>query len=499
MTPLIALSGISKSFGPVQVLTGIDLVIEPGQVVGLLGENGAGKSTLMNVVSGRHRPDGGRMELDGAAFAPGSVAQGIASGIRFVHQELSLAPSLSVAENLFLGNYLSRRSGFVDRKAMRSRARTLLEAVGLGDVDPGLAVSHLRAGEQQLVEIAKAMVTRPRLLILDEPTSSLTPAEAGRLFALVRDLARAGTSVIFITHRIEEALANCDRIVVLRDGRLVSDQSARETSRDELIRHMVGREALFAYRGGGRPGAGAQPRARIQGLTDGTHLAPISLDVAPGEVVGLFGLLGSGRTEFLETLYGFRPHKGGSVEIDGTPIVLGSVAAAVAAGITLVPEGRKTRGIFPTHSVRRNISASSLARLSPMGFVRAGQEREETDRLSSDLGIRMHSAQQAITTLSGGNQQKAIFARAMEAKPRLLLLDEPTHGVDVGAKADIYDIIHQLAREGLSLIVASSELTEILAIADRCLVMSAGEQVAILDRDEMSEETILRHAFTRHA
>ncbi len=498
MTPLISLSGISKSFGAVQVLTGIDLIIKPGQIVGLLGENGAGKSTLMNIVSGRHRPDSGRMELHGTTFSPEGVADGIASGIRFVHQELSLAPSLSVAENLFLGNYLAGRSGFVDRRAMRTRARALLETVGLSDVDPTLPVGHLRAGEQQLVEIAKAMVTRPRLLILDEPTSSLTPAEAGRLFALVRDLARDGTSVIFITHRIEEALANCGRIVVLRDGRLVSDQVAQETSRDELIRHMVGREALFAYRGRSRPGGAARPRARIQGLTDGAHLAPINLDVASGEVVGLFGLLGSGRTEFLETLYGFRPRKGGSVEIDGAPIAAGSVAAAVAAGIALVPEGRKTRGIFPTHSVRRNISASSLARLSPKGFMRASQEQQETDRLSSDLGIRMHSAQQAITTLSGGNQQKAIFARAMEAKPKLLLLDEPTHGVDVGAKSDIYDIIRQLAEDGLSLIVASSELTEILAIADRCVVISSGEVAAVLDRDEMTEESILRQAFTRH-
>jgi ABC-type sugar transport system ATPase subunit len=263
---------------------------------------------------------------------------------------------------------------------------------------------------------------------------------------------------------------------------------------------MVGREALFAYRGANSRSrfAGATSRARIHGLTDGVYLSPIDLDVAPGEVMGLFGLLGSGRTEFLETLYGFRKRKAGSVEVDGRAITTDSVDAAVTAGIALVPEGRKTRGIFPSHSVRRNISASSLGRLSALGFVRKEQERVETDRLASDLGIRMHSAQQLITTLSGGNQQKAVVARALEATPKLLLLDEPTHGVDVGAKSDIYDIIRRLAEDGLSLIVASSELPEIMAIADRCAVFSVGELVAILDRSEMSEETILHHAFTHH-
>ena len=497
MTPLLSLTGTTKSFGPVRVLSGIDLTVGSGQVVGLLGENGAGKSTLMNLVSGRYRPDEGAMTLDGVPFAPADVAEGIAAGIRFVHQELSLAPSLSVAENLFLGTYMARRSGFIDRRAMRARAREVLAGVGLDGLDPGLPVGQLRTGEQQLVEIAKATATRPRLLILDEPTSSLTPAEAGRLFAMVRRLTQDGTAVILITHRLEEALANCDRIVVLRDGRLVSDEPASETSRDRLIRHMVGRAALFSYQG--RPhAAGAPPRARIRGLTDGRHLSPIDLDVGPGEVMGLFGLLGSGRTEFLETLYGFRPRGAGSVEIDGDALPVNSVAAAVAAGVALVPEGRKTRGILPTHSVRRNISASSLGRLSAWGFMRRGQERAEAGRLAHDLGIRMHSAQQLIATLSGGNQQKAVVARALGAAPRLLLLDEPTHGVDVGAKSDLYDIIRRLAQDGMSLVVASSELPEIMAVADRCAVFSAGRLVAVLDREAMGEEAILRHAFTHH-
>lgn len=495
--PLISFNQICKSFGPVRVLEGVDLSIGKGEIVGLLGENGAGKSTLMNILSGRIGFDDGSMTLDGAAFQPGSVVDGIEAGIRFVHQELSLAGSLSVAENLFLGDYLSKTLGFIDKKEMNSRARVLLSNVGLGDLDPKTYVNTLRAGEQQLVEIAKAMVTQPRLLILDEPTSSLTPAEAKRLFELMHDLATKDTSVIFISHRLEEALEHCDRIVVLRDGTLVSNKPPSETNHDQLISDMVGRESVFEWRGRSIA-INVNVRARIKGLTDGKVLAPISLEVHEGEILGLFGLLGSGRTEFLETLYGFRPMKAGSVEIDDVVLPSNSVPKAVAAGVALVPEGRKTRGILPSHSVRQNISISSLRELSRFGVMQFREEARRSDALAEHLGIRMFSPAQFITSLSGGNQQKAVFARALQAKPKLLLLDEPTHGVDVGAKSDIYDIIHNLANDGLSLIVASSELPEIMAIADRCAVFSDGELVAVLDRDEMSEEAILKHAFANH-
>lgn len=494
---LITLRDITKSFGPVRVLEGINLDIRCGEILGLLGENGAGKSTLMNIVSGQYRCDGGYLTLENAPFRPISVAEGIAAGIRFVHQELSLAGSLSVAENLFLGDYLSTPLGFVDRGAMAQRAVGLLESVGLGELDPKTKVSTLRAGEQQLVEIAKAMVMKPQLLILDEPTSSLTPNEAAHLFKLVHELAEQGTSVIFITHRLEEALVHCDRIVVLRDGKLVSDEPAAETTRDRLIHHMVGRESIFTWRGR-EPAQQATPRARIIGLSDGDVLAPISLDVAEGEVLGLFGLLGSGRTEFLETLYGYRAMAAGRVEIDGQVLPSVSIASSVAAGIALVPEGRKTRGILPTHSVRQNISVSSIRDFSSAGFIRRADEARASDGLADQLGIRMASPLQIITSLSGGNQQKAIFARALQFAPKLLLLDEPTHGVDIGAKSDIYNIINSLANDGLSLIVASSELVEIMAIADRCAVFSGGELEAVLDRNEMTEEAILRHAFSKH-
>lgn len=496
-SPLISLSQITKSFGPVRVLEGIDLKVETHEIVGLLGENGAGKSTLMNILSGSLKSDSGSMLLSGQPFQPASVAEGIDAGIRFVHQELSLAASLSVAENLFLGDYLCKKFGFVDRGEMNQRASALLTAVGLDHIDPTVPVSELRAGEQQLVEIAKAMVVPPRLLILDEPTSSLTPVEAARLFTLVHELADQGTPVIFITHRLEEALEHCNRIVVLRDGTLVSDELASATNHDQLIRHMVGRESVFAWRGRGE-GVTSAARVRVRDLSDGDVLVPVSLDVNEGEVMGLFGLLGSGRTEFLETLYGFRPKVSGSVELDGTELPSLSVPKSVEAGIALVPEGRKARGILPSHSVRSNISISSLRHLTSMGFMRIDDEKNNSDALAEQLGIRMASPTQGITSLSGGNQQKAIFARALQANPKLMLLDEPTHGVDVGAKSDIYDIIHNLANDGLSLIVASSELPEIMAIADRCAVFSNGELVAVLDREEMDEETILHLAFSNH-
>jgi ribose transport system ATP-binding protein len=493
---LLSINAISKSFGPVRVLGEVTMQVSAGQVIGLLGENGAGKSTLMNVVSGRYAPDSGTMALDGQPFAPTTISDGINAGIRFVHQELSLAGAMSVAENLFLGNYVSGKFGFINRKSMSEHAAQLLAKVGLANINPDTPAGQLRAGEQQLVEIAKAMVSQPRLLILDEPTSSLTPVEAARLFSLVRNLAAAGTSVIFITHRLEEALANCHRIVVLRDGNLVSDDVAASTTRDRLIHHMVGREAIFGYRGRGEI-AGASPRLRVRGLTDGSVLHPVDLDVARGEVLGLFGLLGAGRTEFLETLYGYRAVAKGTVEIDGSPVRLGSICHSVEAGMALVPEGRKTRGILPKHTVRRNISLSSLKAMSFAGFVRKDVEAETSASFARDLGIRMASDQQEIPSLSGGNQQKAILARALSSNPKLLLLDEPTHGVDVGAKSDIYDIIRRLAEAGLSLIVASSELPEIMAIADRCAVFSAGELVGNLPRQDMNEKNILNLAFLR--
>ena len=458
MKPIVETRGVARSFADVPVLHGIDLAIMPGEIIGLVGENGAGKSTLMNIIAGALQPSAGTLAFDGAARALGSIREGRDLGIRFVHQELSTAGALSVAENIFLGGYRAGAGGFLSFRRLNEAARVLLDRVGLGHIDPRTPLGMLRSGEQQLVELAKAVAEQPRLLILDEPTSSLTPAEGERLFALAHELAGQGVGIVFITHRLEEALAHCDRIVVLRDGRLVADRPASGLTRDELILHMVGRSATFAWRQHGS--LSETVRLRVEGLADADHLAGIDLDARGGEIVGLFGLVGAGRTEFLETLYGFRRARAGRVSIDGAPLALGDVRAAVAAGLFMLPEGRKSRGILPTHSVRGNISISALAGLTRGGFVDRAAEREAAGRMAASLRIRMADIRQPIAALSGGNQQKALFARALLAEPKVLLLDEPTHGVDVGAKAEIYEIIRDLAARGASVIVASSELPE---------------------------------------
>ncbi len=494
--PRLRLSGIDKSFGPVSVLHGVDLTVARGEVVGLLGENGAGKSTLMNIVSGSLQADAGSVALDGETLDLANVRDGIARGIRFVHQELSTIGSLSVAENIFLGDYKAGRAGFIDRRKMADGSREALRSVGLGDLDPRTTVSTLSPGQQQLIEIAKAIVVKPTLLVLDEPTSSLTPVEAAKLFGLVRGLAADGVAVIFITHKLEEALENCDRIVVLRDGNLVSDDIASETNKPKLIRHMVGKSAVFEWKGSAAKDG--NPQVEIRNLRDEALLSPINIDVGAGEIVALFGLIGSGRTEFMETVFGFRKAAGGTVSIGGNALRVGHVPTSVRNGIVMVPEGRKVRGILPSHSVAWNVALSSHRKLSRLGFMQRASERKNVDRFAGSLSIRMTGPEQQITALSGGNQQKAVFGRALLAEPRLLLLDEPTHGVDVGAKSEIYEIIHDLAHEGMSVIVSSSELPEVFAIADRCVVFSKGEMVGNLDRASMTEHDILDLAFARH-
>ena len=490
---LLNVSGIQKSFGTVRVLDGISISIDSGEVVGLLGENGAGKSTLMNIVSGALRSDAGTMTFEGRPVELGSVRDGIALGIRFVHQELSGAPSLSIEENLFLGDYQADRLGLINKVRLRGAAKRLLTTVGLDHLDPSRPFGSLRPGEQQLLEIAKAVSEDPKLLILDEPTSSLTPAEAERLFSLTRDLQTRGIAVIFITHRLEEALANCTRFVVLRDGKIVSTRIASETSKQQLIMDMIGKPSTFSYRGSTM--VKDSTRLRVQELRDSQLLKGIDLTVGAGEVVGLFGLVGAGRTEFLETIFGTRALRAGQIHIDGVPFIPGAAHKSVRRGLFMLPEGRKVSGILPTQSVRSNISISSLGALTSLGFVDSREERVESTKLSELLRIRMASIEQPISSLSGGNQQKALFGRALMAKPRILLLDEPTNGVDVGAKSEIYDIVHDIARSGVSVVFASSELPEILAIADRCLVFSGGRVVGEFDRQSMTEDGILTSAF----
>lgn len=493
--PLLELDGIEKSFGPNRVLENVSLSIHPGEVVGLLGENGAGKSTMMNIVSGGLAPSAGRITFDGGERRFASIAEGIEAGVAFVHQELSVVGALSVAENLFLGRLPRNRTGLVDFTRIRKSSRKLLDAVGANWIDPAAPANSLRTGEQQLVEIARAAASSPRLLILDEPTSSLTPREVSAFLEYIQRARSEGVSIFFITHRLEEALSICDRLLVLRNGRIVANRLPAETSKNQIIHDMTGKQSLFEYRE--RETGIGSPALHLNGLSDGRHIADISFSVRQGEIFGLFGLVGAGRTELLETICGARPHMAGAMQLFGNTYAPANPNRALRAGVTLVPEGRKTAGILPQHSVRRNASITSLRHVMRARLVSNRREANLTRREFDALAVRMTDDRQPITTLSGGNQQKVIFARALLPEPRILLLDEPTHGVDIGAKSELYEIVRRAADDGLTVILASSELPEIMALCDRVGVLSKGRLAGILDHDEMEEAELLRLAFSK--
>ena len=494
--PFVRLSNISKSFGSVSVLEDVSFEIRPGEVVGLLGENGAGKSTLMKIVSGEHAPDSGRVEIEGSEVRLSSVGEGIERGISFVHQELSVVGALSVAENLSLGDLPRNRMGFVDRSRMRELARERLARIGAQAIRPEQEAGLLRAGEQQLVEIARAAARNPKLLILDEPTSSLTPREVESFIEYVEKARSAGTAIIFLPPRLDEAIRLCDRILVLRNGAIVSEKPSSEVTRDGIISDMTGKPAMFEY--GRTPEVHDRKILSLRSVGDTDHIEDITLDVAEGEILGLFGLVGAGRTELLETIFGARPMASGRMEFCGEPAQFSKPTEAMARGMAIVPEGRKTAGILPQHSVRSNMSISSLGSMSPGGIVDRGREAAQSSGYRDSLSIRMADDRQLIGTLSGGNQQKVLFARALMTNPKLLLLDEPTHGVDVGAKSEIYEIVSNAADQGLAVIMASSEIPEIMALCDRVAVLSLGRLVGIIDRAELSEQRLLSLAFEGH-
>lgn len=482
MSPLISLRGISKSFDGNAVLKGIDLDIAAGDIIGLVGENGAGKSTCVNIIAGNLRPDHGTLRLEGVDITGASVVEQLGRGIRIIHQELSLAPSLSVAENIFLGSYRAGPGGWVNHRRLVAEASKVLARVRAGHIDPQASVGSLRAGDQQLVEIAKALTIEPRLLIMDEPTSSLTSHETEGLFSLVADLAAAGTAIILITHRLEEVLGNCGRIVVFRDGAKMSDRIAPVT-RDSVLQDMVGREVRTApVERNARIGEIA---LSVRDLSDGL-LESVSFDIHSGEIVGIFGLVGAGRTELLETIFGTRRVRAGEVKL------------RPGLKLHMMTESRKTSGIFPTHSVEANMTISALAALSERGAVNRSKERAAASRLKQRFHVSAVNLDLPIIALSGGNQQKALFARADLSGAGLLLLDEPTHGVDVGAKEEIYGLMREMAEAGTTILFASSEIPELMSVADRCLVLSQHRLAGALDRREMSEATLVKLAFAAH-
>ncbi|MFI2436089.1 sugar ABC transporter ATP-binding protein [Streptomyces sp. NPDC018693] len=490
--PLLSMSGITKSFPGVRALDGVDLDVQAGEVHCLLGQNGAGKSTLIKVLAGAHQPDGGTIRWRGEPVTLRSPIAAMRLGIATIYQELDLVEHLSVAENVHLGHEPTA-AGFVVRgKAARRSTALLLKRLGHSEIDPACLVGELSAAQQQIVSMARALSHDVRLIVMDEPSAALDPDEVDNLFRIVGDLTAGGVAVVYISHRLEEIRRIGDRVTVLKDGRAVAGGlPAKTTPTREVVALMTGRnvEYVFPERPASPP-AGA-PVLQVRGLTREGEFAPLDLQVRAGEIVGLAGLVGSGRSEILETVYGARKPTAGQVIVGGRPLRVGSVRAAVRAGLGLAPEERKAQALLMLESVTRNVSVSSLSRFSRGGWIDRGAERGAARSATRELSLRPDNPAVPVRTLSGGNQQKAVLARWLLRGCRVLLLDEPTRGVDVGARAELYAVVRRLANEGLAVLLVSSEVPEVLGLADRVLVLREGRVVHTAPARELDEHRVL--------
>jgi len=492
--PRVALHGIAKRFGDTTVLEGIDLDLRGGSVTALAGENGAGKSTLLKLIAGIHRPDAGTIAIAGRLRDVSSPRAALDAGISMIHQELTPLRELPVYENLFLGSELGR-AGFVNGRAMIRRARDLLGELEL-DVDPRTLARDLTTAQLQLVEIVKAVAVRSvSVVLMDEPTSSLNLEETRRLYALVARLKARGIAIAFTTHKMEELYAMADDVCILRDGRLVAREAAEALDEHRLIRSMVGRDldAFYDTADQRRPPRSETPLLSLRAFSRRGDFRNVSLDVARGEIVGLAGLLGSGRGELLEAVFGLRRPDGGTLALGGETVHLRSPRHAMARGVAFVGEDRRRSGIIPQLGVVENLTLRALARFSTSGFLRKRRERTAASDVAKDLDIRARSLDQRVGTLSGGNQQKTVIGKWLLARPRprLYLLVEPTRGIDVGAKAQIYALLRRLAADGAAIIFVSGELPELLNLSDRIVVMRAGAIVGDLDREAFSQEAVM--------
>ncbi len=488
--PRLLACDVRKSFPGVLALKGVSLDVRAGEVHALLGENGAGKSTFGKIVAGVYPTFDGRITFDGMPLENMDESKVGALGIGIVHQEGSLVPQLSIAENIFAGRQPAGFLGRIDQAAMRRRARLLLEELGVV-LDPRLAVRHLSTAQAQVVEIAKALSRDLKLLILDEPTSALTQAETQRLFVIVRRLRAAGVSVVYVSHRLAEIFELCDRVTVLKDGRVTGTRVIGETDEAELIRLMVGRDVLFARCPATRPGPAM---LHVAGLAVPPFVRDATLTVHAGEIVCLAGLVGSGRSELCEAVFGARRPTRGTIALSGRPVRWTGPWDAMQAGIGMVPEDRKEAGLFLDASIMDNIGATVLSKVSPGGIVSQQLLGRMTDHFIAELRIAASSRQQVVGNLSGGNQQKVLLAKWLATEPRLLIVDEPTRGVDVGARAEIYRILRKLKADGLAILVVSSDLPEVLTLADRIVVMAEGRTVGERPGEGATEEDVLRLA-----
>ncbi len=483
----LRMQGITKTFPGVKALSDVNFSVDFGRVHAIVGENGAGKSTLMKVLSGVYMPTTGTTEVDGVEVRLRKPADAQRHGIHMVHQELNLIPDLTVAENVFLGR-MPRKHLLVDRQEMIRSTEAVLSELG-ADINPRANVGELSISQQQLVEIAKAYAADPRIIVLDEPTSSLSEHETAALFKILGKMKSAGIAIIYISHRLKEVLEIADDVTILRDGRMIDSRPADGITASEMIKLMVGREVTNVFPK--TPSKIGKPVLKVENLSDGFNFEGVSFDVNAGEIVGLTGLVGAGRTEVAKTIFGLAKMTDGSIEINGKRIAINSPSAARAAGIAYVPEDRKGEGIVRTMTVRENISLAILRQLSRFGRVSMRADRDLAAKYVADFSIVPSDPERRIDLLSGGNQQKAVISKWLSAQPSVLILDEPTRGVDVGAKSEIHRIIGELVSNGMAVLMISSELPEIIGVCDRVFVMRDGRATPPLGRAELSEERIM--------
>jgi ribose transport system ATP-binding protein len=492
-SPLILrVEQLTKRFPGVTALDRVGLTLRHGEVLAVVGENGAGKSTLMKILAGVQRPDAGTIELDGRRVEIPTVHKALELGIVLIHQELNLAENLDVGANIFLGRE-PRRWGFLDRRRIDADSRAVLDSIGL-IVSPRTIVERLPIGHRQMVEIAKAVAVKARILIMDEPTSCLSQHETEALYRLIRDLRGRGVSIIYISHRLAEVSEVADRVLVLRDGKNAGQLSGADIRPDRIVPLMVGRQvSLF---GGRRPRTPGRVLLDVKDVATPAHpRRRLSFTVRSHEIVGIAGLVGAGRTELLQALFGVQPPRGGTIQVDGKPAAIRHPLDAIRAGLALVPEDRKDQGLILQMTVQQNVGLAALRRNARLGaFINFGRERREATTMIGQLQLRPPDPRRVVQTLSGGNQQKVVLAKWLLLKPRVLLLDEPTRGVDVGAKEEIYHLVEQTAEAGAAVLFVSSDMPEVLGLADRILVMHDGRISGELSRAEATEEAVMRLA-----
>ena len=495
MNPLLELIGIRKRFPGVLALDDVSLSVDRGQVVALIGENGAGKSTLIKILGGIHQPDEGRILVDGQSVAIRCVADAARLGIGLVHQELNDVDNLDVAGNLFLGREKCWAGPLklIDRAGMARAAAPFLHRIGL-DIDPGAPMRTLSLAQRQMVEIAKALSQDARILVLDEPTSSLTATETNLLLATIRDLAAQGVSVIYISHRLGEISLVADHVVALRDGRNAGSLAREQINHENMVRLMIGRDLRSFYVTGS--GKRHDCRLRVRNLrTQARPAHAISFDAAGGEILGIAGLVGAGRSELAEAIFGVAPRREGEILLDGRALHIGCPRDAIEAGIYLATEDRRQTGLIVPMSVRENVTLPGLSRYARMGLVRPRAECDEAGRYVDLLSIKTPSVETRVMNLSGGTQQKVVLAKWLALKPKVLIVDEPTRGIDVGSRAEIYRLLRDLADQGVAIVIISSDLEEVLGVSDRIAVMRDGALAGILDREQFSEEAVMNLAF----